>query len=411
MDIIAKSFLIIKSTTYIFIFIFINSCTSQHMGTNKFNTLINTLNSQYVKDINISEITDSAIQKVFTSLDSHSRYLSSKEVENYLILTKGEYGGIGISMSLRESILTIVHIYPDSPAQKAGIKTGDIILKIDEHSTLGLSLDKCSALAKGKVGKILNLLIIRKFEKKPFLFKIKRKKIETSPIKSRIFEKDILYVKLSTFDNKSAKGLKYVLDSNTDLKGLILDLRSNTGGILQQAVSIVDMFISKGLIVKCKGRNKKHNSSHFASKSTNDIKTKMVVLIDSYSASASEIVAGALKFHKRATIIGDKSFGKGSVQALFSLNDDTAAKLTVAKYYLPDGKCIDEVGIKPDIFVKSKHSVIKKKYAVSQKELEQILKKIDAGEIKPKKLKSTQNKNVKIKLDKAIRKAIRVLKN
>lgn len=305
-----------------------------------------------------------------------------------------------------------MHTYPDSPAQRFGILPGDIILKINHHSTLGLSLNACSNLAKGKVDEILHLTIIRKFEKRPLLFKIKREKIKTNPLKSKKFAGNILYVKIPIFNKNTSKELKTILKKHTQLQGIILDLRGNPGGILREAVSMVDMFIEKGLIVSQKGRTKRHTKTFMAHTKNSDTQTHMVILIDSYAASASEIVAGAFKVHKRATIIGEKSFGKGTVQALFSLSDNSAIKLTIAKYYLPNGKSIDKIGITPDISITSKHTLSKNKKTLSEKKLKQILTKIEKGTLQIKLQKEVHHKghpHKKIKMDKTISKALQVL--
>jgi len=370
------------------------------------------LDNEYIKELNSSKLTDDAIQTVFSKLDKHSIYLDSNDLENYLISTKGEYGGIGISMYLNKSILTIMYTYPGSPAQKFGILPGDIILKINHHPTLGLSIDACSNLAKGKVDEILYLTIIRKSEKRPLLFEIKRKKIKTDPLKSKKFTGNILYVKIPIFNESSSTELKKILKKNTHLQGIILDLRSNPGGILNQAVSIVDMFIDKGLIVSQKGRKKRHTKQFIAHKRNTDTQTQLAILIDSASASASEIVAGALKVHKRATIIGEKSFGKGSVQALFSLDKTSAIKLTIAKYYLPNGKCIANIGISPHVRIKSHNLISKNRYIVSEKKLKRIVKKLENGSLKlktVKKMKYKESTPDKIKMDKVLKKALQIL--
>ena len=410
-----RKFFIYKFIIYaVFVFLFSTACTSHHNESYKFNTLLSILDSEYIKELNSSKITDNALKKVLSQLDPHSRYLPANALENYLITTNGEYGGIGISMYLNESILTIMHTYPNSPAKKYGIKTGDIILKINKHSTLGLSLDECSKLAKGKIGDVLNLTIVRKSYKKPLLFTIKRKQIETAPLKLKTFKKDILYVKIPIFNTKSTAELANILKKHTRMQGLILDLRSNPGGILDQAVSMVDLFIDKGLIVSQKGRNARHTKNYMASSNTNYTHIGIVILIDSYSASASEIVAGSLKIHKRATIVGEKSLGKGSVQALFSLDEKSAVKLTIAKYYLPNGICIDKIGIEPHIVIKSNNRPSIAYKRPSQKRLEQILEQLNKGTLKTKSSNIEQNKDTKhskTKIDKSLKKAIQVLRN
>jgi len=390
----------------------LSSCTPYLSSSQKFDKLIQILDKEYIKEINSTKISKEAIAQVLSTLDEHSNYLDAHDLENYLISTKGNYGGIGISMSLRNSFLTIVHTYPNSPAQKHGILPDDIILKINNHPTLGLSLNACSDLAEGKIGEVLQLTIVRKHHKKPLLFQIKREKIKTDPLKSKLFKKNILYVKIPIFHYHVATELKNILTKYTNLKGIILDLRANPGGILNESVSIVDMFIDKGVIVTQKGRTKEHTKVFMAHRASSDTKTNITILIDDYSASASEIVAGALKVTKRATIIGEKSYGKGTVQSLFSLGDNSAVKLTTAKYYLPNGKSIDKIGITPDITIKTKHTLVNKSYIPSERKLKQILKKIKNGSLTLKISKNlaqhTKNSN-EIKMDTTLQRAIQLL--
>jgi carboxyl-terminal processing protease len=406
-----------KVAVYLLILIFsITACTPKY-HTSKLANLIYFIKNDYVEELNTTQITDVAIQQILLNLDPHSVYLSRRHLENFLTLTIGEFGGIGISMGIQNSLLTVITPLPNTPAQKAGIKAGDIILKINNHSTQGLSLEKAVMLTKGKIGTKLSLTILRKSQKTPLLFKIKRANIIIDPIITKKINSDLLYVKISSFNKHIFQEFKEIMLKHKNIKGLILDLRSNPGGILEQAVAIVDMFIDKGIIVTQKGRNPQYSMQYQATKEMINKNTSMVILINEGSASASEIVSGALQVHKRAKIIGEKSFGKGSVQTLFPLDNNSALKLTIAKYYLPNGKSIHNIGIKPDIIVRNRHSIKHKPTKISKKKIEHILKKINNGSLKPIYVKKQSISNTKIftqremMQDNQLRRAIKELKN
>ena len=397
----------------IFVVLFLNAC-STNVPSTKFSTLLDLIDTEYIQDVNTSKIRDDAIKKVFSNLDSHSKYLTKNDLEKFLISTEGIYGGIGISMHIKDSILAVAKVSVGTPAYKAGIQVNDVILKINSNPTIGLNIQECMALAKGKIGTDLQLTIIRKSHVKPLLVNIKRESIKIKPVTEEYLKDNILLITIPTFNKLSANQLERILQKSKPYRGLILDLRSNPGGILGQAVSIVDMFIDKGLIVEQKGRDDKYIAKYRASTDTLDRTTPMMILINSSSASASEIVAGALKVHKRAMIIGEKSFGKGSVQTLFAIGNDSALKLTIAKYYLPNGKCIDKIGVKPDIYIKNKNTVKNNTLHISQKKLKQILKRIQKGTLKPKYMKKnihrTNTLTGKTNSDRQLQKAIQKLK-
>lgn len=390
--------------------------------TNKLTTLITLLNEEYVDEINNSKLTNDAIHNIIKTLDVHSHYLSSNALKNLFSSIHGEFTGIGISMGIHNSLLTILSSIPNSPATKIGLRSGDIIIKINTHDTLGLSLNQCVALTRGKIGTDLNLTVVRNNTKQPLRFSIKRKNIDINIPTAQMLKDDILYICVPSFNEKSSAYVYYLLQKFTHYKKLILDLRFNPGGILSQAVSFVNMFIDKGLIVTQKGRHQKYYEEFWATKESSDIQHPMVVLINKYSASASEIVAGALQVHKRATIIGEKSFGKGSVQTLFSLDDKSAIKLTIAKYYLPNGKCIHDIGIKPDIFIRNTFSnSYKIRTTFNKKSIKKLLNSLKKGKIKAIRITKNPTTHTGVSLtllskqdiqhDKQLLKAIQVLRN
>ena len=402
---------------FLLILILLNGCTSN----SKLESVLQLVKNEYVHDINQTQLTDNSIRNLLTQLDPHTVYLTRKDLERFLILTTGHFGGIGISMNIQNRLLTIIAPITNTPAKAAGIKSGDIIIKINNHPTLGLNMEECVALTKGKVGTNLKLTILRKGEPKPLHFTIKRAYINTNPVFATLLNNSILYIHIATFNTQTSSELAQILTQYSSKKGIVLDLRYNPGGILNQAIATVDMFINQGIIVKQKGRLGKYTESYYATKESIDTTTPIAILINKGSASASEIVSGALQIHKRAIIIGEKSFGKGSVQTLFTLDNDSALKMTIAKYYLPDGKCIDKIGIKPDIIVKNSLHIKKRKQPISYHEVKKILKKLTQGSLSVKYIKSpilrkkTSEKNIltskQIQGDKQLLKAIHIIKN
>jgi len=333
--------------------LFLSSCTS-HYNITKVNDVLNLIQSEYVEDINTTRLTDDSINLMVKHLDTHSVYLNQEDLNRFLISTSGSFGGVGIIMHIQNNLLTVERTIDHAPAKEAGIKTGDIIIQINHKSTLGLNIKECVKMTKGAVGTKLHLTILRKSSTKPLVVSIKRAYINTQPVFATRIQKDLLYISIPIFNQKTSNTLKRILTHNTNIKGIILDLRYNPGGLLDQAISVIDMFIQKGLIVKQKGRQAIYNTSYYATTSTIDSHTPMTILINEKSASASEIVSGTLQIYKRAKIIGEKSFGKGTVQTLFTLDNTSALKMTIAKYYLANGKCIDKIGILPDFIMKKK---------------------------------------------------------
>ena len=321
-----------------------------------FGEVLENINKEYVDEVDQAEIMDSAINGVLQSLDPYSAYMSPELFREMQTDTKGEFGGLGIEIGMEAGVVKVISPIEDTPADKAGIKAGDFIVQIGKEQVQGKSLMEAVKLMRGPVGTTIELTIRRKNVKKPIEFKITRKIIEVQSVSSKIIsdEKNIGYVRLKSFnensDNQFLKSIKK-FEKNSKIKGYIIDLRNNPGGLLTQAINITDFFLDDGEIVSTKGRKVSETRKFFA-KRGDEIKGKpLVVLINNGSASASEIFAGALKDHKRAIILGENSFGKGSVQSIIPLGNGGGMRLTISKYYLPSGKSISEVGVTPDILI------------------------------------------------------------
>ncbi len=319
-----------------------------------FGEVLEKINKEYVDEINQSESMDSAINGLLQSLDPYSAYMSPEIFQEMRTETSGEFGGLGIEVSMEAGVVKVITPIDDTPASKAGIKAGDYIVKIDNIQVQGKSLSEAVDLMRGLVGTDIELTIRRRGVKKALTFNITREIIEVQSVKSDLLENNIGYIRLTSFNDNSSDQIKKQikkLKENENLKAFILDLRNNPGGLLSQAITISDFFLEHGEIVSTKSRKKSENRKWFAKKGDITDGKTLVVLINYGSASASEIVAGALKDHKRAIILGENSYGKGSVQSIIPLKNKGAIRLTVAKYYLPSGKSISEVGVRPDIEV------------------------------------------------------------
>ena len=339
-------------------FFFLNSANSAEIDIYKkidlFGEVLEKINKEYVDEINQSESMDSAINGLLQSLDPYSSYMSPEIFQEMQTETSGEFGGLGIEVSMEAGVVKVITPIDDTPASKAGIKAGDFIVKIDNVQVQGKSLSEAVDLMRGLVGTDIELTVRRRGVKKALVFKITREIIEVQSVKSDLLENNIGYIRLTSFNDNSSDQIKKQikkLTKNENLKAFILDLRNNPGGLLAQAIKISDFFLDNGEIVSTKGKEKSENRKWFAREGDITEGKTLVVLINYGSASASEIVAGALKDHKRAVIIGENSYGKGSVQSIIPLKNKGAIRLTVAKYYLPSGKSISEVGVRPDIEV------------------------------------------------------------
>ena len=317
-----------------------------------FGEVLEKINKEYVDDINQSESMDSAINGLLQSLDPYSAYMSPQIFNEMQTETSGEFGGLGIEVSMESGVVKVISPIDDTPASRAGIKAGDYIVKIDNTQVQGKSLSEAVELMRGPVGTSIELTIRRRGEKKALNFIIVREIIEIKSVKADVLEKNVGYIRLTSFNENSGEQIKEKikeLENKKKVKAYILDLRNNPGGLLSQAIRITDYFLDNGEIVSTKSRKASENKKWFAKEGDLTKGKTLIVMINYGSASASEIVAGALKDHKRAILIGENSFGKGSVQSIIPLKNNGAIRLTVAKYYLPSGKSISEVGVSPDI--------------------------------------------------------------
>ena len=350
---------IIKYYSIIFLsFFYLSSANSSEVDIYKkidlFGEVLEKINREYIDEINQSESMDSAINGLLQSLDPYSSYMSPEILEEMQTETSGEFGGLGIEVSMEAGVVKVISPIDDTPASKAGLKAGDYIVKINDTQVQGKSLSEAVDLMRGPVGSSIELTVRRRGEKKALTFNITREIIEIQSVKSELLEENIGYIRLTSFNENSSDQIEKQitkLKKNKNLNSFILDLRNNPGGLLNQAIRISDFFLENGEIVSTKSRKKSDNRKWFAKKGDITDGKTLLVLINYGSASASEIVAGALKDHKRAIVVGENSYGKGSVQSIIPLKNKGAIRLTVAKYYLPSGKSISEVGVRPDIEV------------------------------------------------------------
>ncbi len=354
-----KNIFSILLATFFFSIFFINSSYSTsdediYKKIDLFSEVLDKINKEYVEDVNQSDAMDAAINGVLQSLDPYSAYMTPESFKNMQTETSGKFGGLGIEVSMEAGVVKVISPIDNSPASKVGIKAGDYIVKIDNIQVQGKSLSEAVDLMRGVVGTDIELTVRRRGEKKALIFKITRDIINVASVKSEIIEEKTGYLRLTSFNENSSDQVKAKIKEfkkGGNVKNYILDLRNNPGGLLSQAIKITDFFLDNGEIVSTKSKSKYENRKYFAKKGDIINGETLVVLINYGSASASEIVAGALKDNKRAIIIGESTFGKGSVQSIMPLKNEGAIRLTVAKYYLPSGKSISEVGITPDIEV------------------------------------------------------------
>lgn len=320
----------------------------------KFTKVVNTVEKYYVDELSIDEIVNKAIEGMLSNLDAHSSFLTQKKYNELKIQTDGEFGGLGITVGIKNGALTVIAPMEGTPADKAGIKAGDIILKIDDKSTLNMTIDEAVSLMRGKPKTKVTLTIVRKSEQKPLEIEIVRDIIKVQSVYAKKIEnEDLIYIRITSFDKNVAQKVKEELEKNKSwIKGVILDLRNNPGGLLDQAVEVVDLFLDNGVIVSQKGRVSGEDREYKASPNDTIFKDiPLTILVNNGSASASEIVSGALQDHKKAVIIGETTFGKGSVQLILPIGNNEALRLTIARYYLPNGRTIQGVGVTPDLIV------------------------------------------------------------
>jgi len=317
-----------------------------------FGEVLEKINKEYVDEINQSESMDAAIDGLLQSLDPYSAYMSPEIFNEMQTETSGEFGGLGIEVNMESGVVKVISPIDDTPASRAGIKAGDYIIKIDDIQVQGKSLSEAVDLMRGPVGSSIILTVRRVGQKKALKFEIVREIIQIKSVKADLLKKNIGYLRLTSFNENSGEQIRNQIrefEKNKNINSYILDLRNNPGGLLSQAIRISDFFLDNGEIVSTKSRKASENRKWFAKKGDLIDGKTLIVLINYGSASASEIVAGALQDHKRAIILGENSYGKGSVQSIIPLKNKGAIRLTVAKYYLPSGKSISEVGVSPDI--------------------------------------------------------------
>ena len=319
-----------------------------------FSEVLEKINKEYVEDINQGDAMDAAINGVLQSLDPYSSYMSPQMLREMQTETKGEFGGLGIEVGMEAGVVKVISPIDGSPAEEVGVKAGDYIVKIDGTQVQGKTLSEAVDLMRGPVGSEIEITVRRIGVRKALTFNIVRDIIEIKSVKSKVLKNNIGYVRLTSFNDNSSNQLEDIVKDfkkNKNINKYILDLRNNPGGLLSQAIKITDFFLDNGEIVSTKSKKKLDNRKWFAKKGDLINGDTLIVLINYGSASASEIVAGALKDHKRAIILGENSYGKGSVQSIIPLKNNGAIRLTVSKYYLPSGDSISEVGVSPDIFV------------------------------------------------------------
>ena len=341
----------------VFLFIFQKSFSDNseiYKKIDLFGEVLEKINDEYVDEIDQSQSMDAAINGLLQSLDPYSAYMTPESFESMQTETSGEFGGLGIEVGMEAGVVKVISPIDNTPASKAGLKAGDYIVKINDTQVQGKSLTEAVELMRGPVGSSIEITVRRRGVKKALIFNITREIIEVQSVKFELLENNIGYIRLTSFNENSSSQVKEKiekLNNNKKLKGYILDLRNNPGGLLSQAIKISDFFLENGEIVSTKSRQPSENRKWFAKKGDLTNGKTVLVLINYGSASAAEIVAGALKDHKRAIIVGENSYGKGSVQSIIPLKNRGAIRLTIAKYYLPSGKSISEVGVTPDIEV------------------------------------------------------------
>ena len=350
----------ILKNLFLFVFIFYFSIANAvneddiYKKIDLFSEVLDKINKEYVDEVNQSEAMDAAINGVLQSLDPYSGYMSPESFQNMQTETSGEFGGLGIEVGMEHGVVKVISPIDNSPASRVGVKAGDYIVKINDIQVQGKTLSEAVELMRGPVGTDIEITVRRRGEKKALTFIIKRDIIEVASVKSEIIDNKTGYLRLTSFNENSGNQIKDKIKEfkkNGKVENYILDLRNNPGGLLSQAIKISDFFLDNGEIVSTKSKRKYENRKWFAKKGDILKANTLVVLINYGSASASEIVAGALQDHKRAILIGESTYGKGSVQSIIPLNNDGAIRLTVSKYYLPSGKSISDVGVTPDIEV------------------------------------------------------------
>jgi carboxyl-terminal processing protease len=318
----------------------------------KFMKVVNIIENYYVEPLTLDQIIEKLLKGGVSALDPHSSFEDKKAYKSLQVMTNGEFGGLGIVISMKKGVLTVISPIDDTPAYRAGIKAGDVIIKINNKSTLDMTLDEDVKLMRGKPGTKISLTILRNGKK--IKVNLTRAIIKIKSVKEYALKgyPDIEYIRISSFDKNVVNSLKIIMNKMRNKKGIVIDLRNNPGGLLNQALGVLDMFIDEGKLLSEKGRNRKNDRVWYAHRASTYKNIPIVILVNGGSASASEIVSGGMQDRKRAVIVGEKTFGKGSVQAIIPINKEEAVRLTIAKYYLPSDRTIQAVGVTPDIIVK-----------------------------------------------------------
>lgn len=354
----------------LFVFMF-TQAQERYTELQNFSKVLNLIQQYYVEDVDTKKLIQGAIKGMLKELDPHTNYMPAEVFKEFESETSGEFAGLGIEMSIQNGVLTIISPIEDTPAWIAGVKPGDKVIAIDGKSTKGLSLVEASQLIKGKNGTKVVLKIIREKNNEPLDISITRGQIKIKSVKYTDLEDGFAYVRITSFIENTAKDLEKALEKHLDkskkFEGLIIDLRKNPGGLLDQAIKVSDMFLKEGVIVSTIGRNKAEKEVTSATKKGKYKDFPLIILVNEYSASASEIVSGALQDNKRALIVGERTFGKGSVQSIVKLPDGSGLKLTVARYYTPSGVSIQAEGIKPDIEIEDVEVEAFSKAVIKQK--------------------------------------------
>ena len=396
----------------VFLFSFLNANEARLNDYIKFVKVVNIIEKYYVEPLSTNEIVEKLLKGGIAELDAHSSFLDKKGYKELQVTTNGEFGGLGIVVGMKKGVLTVISPIDDTPAYKAGVKANDVILKIDDKATIDMTLDEAVNLMRGKPGTKITLTLVR--DGKPVVVHITRAIIKVKSVKSYDFKDypTIKYIRISSFDKNVVSSLKDIMSNLKGKKGLIIDLRNNPGGLLTQALGTLDMFIDDGKLLSEKGRSARENQTWYAHSSGTYSKIPIVILVNGGSASASEIVSGAMQDHKRAIIVGEKTFGKGSVQAIIPINADEAVRLTIARYYLPSGRTIQAVGVTPDIKVVPAKVTPIKNLGIDIKEselkahLKAELQKINKKRI----VKNIKEKYKKIDGDNQLQTAVDILK-
>lgn len=363
-----KSVLVVLAVSSVFLY---STAQERYTELQNFSKVLNLIQQYYVEEVDTKKLIQGAIKGMLKELDPHTSFMAADVFKEFETETSGEFGGLGIEMSIQNGVLTIISPIEDTPAWIAGVKPGDKVIAIDKKSTKGLSLVEASQYIRGKNGTKVVLKIVRESSPNPIDITITRGQVKIKSVKYTDMEDGYAYVRVTSFIENTAKDLEKVLDKHLDknkkIEGLIIDLRRNPGGLLDQAIKMSDLFLADGVIVSTIGRNKKEKEVSMASKKAKYKDCPLIVLVNEYSASASEIVSGALQDNKRALIAGERTFGKGSVQSIVKLPDGSGLKLTVARYYTPKGVSIQAEGIKPDIEIEDIEAEAFAKAIVKQK--------------------------------------------